>query len=205
VPLSPQRYTLLLTIDQETHDDLRRAQELLGHQAPSGDIAAVFGRALKALIGQLEKTKFAATKRPHRSPRPTTNPRHIPAEVKRAVWERDQGRCTFVSDTGRRCPARTRLEFDHAEPVARGGRATVAGIRLRCRAHNQYGAERTFGVEFIQRKREETPCAAEARRRQTAARAQAEAAQGPSAAPDGRARRDEPGSRTVSANRSASN
>ncbi|HEY6865810.1 MAG TPA: HNH endonuclease, partial [Candidatus Eisenbacteria bacterium] len=79
---------------------------------------------------------------------------HIPAEVKREVWERDRGRCTFVSAAGRRCAARTRLEFDHVEPVARGGQATVSGIRLRCRAHNQYAAECAFGAGFMREKRE---------------------------------------------------
>jgi hypothetical protein len=29
----------------------------------------------------------------------------------------------------------------------------VSGIRLRCRAHNQYEAERTFGAEFMRTKR----------------------------------------------------
>jgi hypothetical protein len=58
-----------------------------------------------------------------------------------------------VSETGRRCPARARLEFDHVQEVARGGEASVAGIRLRCRAHNQYGAERTFGAAFMRHKR----------------------------------------------------
>ena len=33
--------------------------------------------------------------------------------------------------------------------VARGGSAAVSNLRLRCRAHNQYGAERTFGAEFM--------------------------------------------------------
>src|SRR5262249_26985667 len=28
-------------------------------------------------------------------------------------------------------------------------------VRLRCRAHNQYGAEQSFGAGFMQRKREE--------------------------------------------------
>jgi hypothetical protein len=84
--------------------------------------------------------------------------------VKRAVWARDSGRCTFVSETGRRCPARKCLEFDHVEEVARGGEASVAGIRLRCRAHNQYQAECTFGAGFMERKREEARRAAEARR-----------------------------------------
>jgi hypothetical protein len=30
----------------------------------------------------------------------------------------------------------------------------VDGMRLRCRAHNQYEAERVFGAEFMRRKRE---------------------------------------------------
>jgi hypothetical protein len=58
-----------------------------------------------------------------------------------------------VSDAGHRCGERARLEFDHVEPVARGGQATVAGLRLRCRAHNQYEAERAFGAGFMEHKR----------------------------------------------------
>jgi hypothetical protein len=58
-----------------------------------------------------------------------------------------------VSEAGHRCEARKLLEFDHIDPVARGGESTVAGIRLRCRAHNQYEAERTFGAEFMRHKR----------------------------------------------------
>jgi hypothetical protein len=131
-PLAPQRFALQLTIGQALHDKLRYAQELLSHQVPAGDVAAVLERALDALIPELEKRKFAATGKPcHRPRRSNTGGRHIPAEVKRAVWERDGGRCTFVSETGRRCPARRLLEFDHVEEVARAGRASVAGIRLR--------------------------------------------------------------------------
>ncbi|MBI5709216.1 MAG: hypothetical protein HZC42_02785 [Candidatus Eisenbacteria bacterium] len=116
-------------------------------------------------------------------PRASANPRHIPAQVKRAVWERDGGRCTFVSEGGYRCPARTLLEFDHVEEVARGGRASVAGIRLRCRAHNQYAAECTFGAAFMSHKRaaarEEAAaraCAEEVRTRAAAEAARARAA-----------------------------
>jgi hypothetical protein len=39
-------------------------------------------------------------------------------------------------------------------PAARGGQATVANLRLRCRAHNQFEAERTYGVGFMREKRE---------------------------------------------------
>ena len=155
-PLAPGRFGLQFTVGQETHEKLRYAQALLGHAVPTGDLGQVLDRALDALIARLEQRKFAATRhprQPRRQRRDSANPRHVPAEVRRAVWERDGGQCTFVSEAGRRCPARTRLEFDHVEPVARGGRATVDGMRLRCRAHNQYAAEQAFGAGFMSRKR----------------------------------------------------
>ena len=77
------------------------------------------------------------------------------ADGSRAVWERDGNQCTFVSQAGQRCPARLFLEYDHKDEFARGGEATVENIRLRCRSHNQLEAERTFGAEFVRRKREE--------------------------------------------------
>jgi hypothetical protein len=170
-PLAPGSFALQCTIGQSTHDKLRYAQALLGHQLPGGDLAQVLDRALDVLIEQLERRKFAATRRPRpMSRRFSAHPRHIPSQVKRAVWERDGGRCTFVSESGHRCLARTRLEFDHVTEVARGGEGTIAGLRLRCRAHNQYGAECTFGTEFMRHKRESA-------RQAAAARAQAAAAE----------------------------
>ncbi|MFI5372198.1 MAG: hypothetical protein ACHQ52_11635, partial [Candidatus Eisenbacteria bacterium] len=152
-PLAPQRFAVQVTIGQETHDKLLYAQSLLGHAVPSGDLAAVLDRALDALIPRLEQRRFAASTRTRPGRRPK-RARCIPAHVRRAVWERDQGQCTFVAESDRRCEARTRLEFDHVDPVARGGRATVDGMRLRCRAHNQYEAERVFGEAFMRGKRE---------------------------------------------------
>src|SRR5436309_13980161 len=100
-PLAPQRFALQLTIGQSTYEKLRYAQALLGHQVPAGEIAAVLDRALDALIGQLEKSKCAATRRPRPRTRRATARRTIPAEVKRTDWERDRGRRTFGSNTGR--------------------------------------------------------------------------------------------------------
>jgi hypothetical protein len=152
-PLAPQRYALQVTVPQSTHDKLRHVQELLGSAIPSGDVAQVLDRALDALILQLEKRRFGSSAQT----RPATvvkDGRYVPAEVKKAVWKRDGGRCTFVSDSGHRCEARKFIEFDHVEPVARGGRSTTANVRLRCRAHNQLAAERALGAEFMRSKRE---------------------------------------------------
>ena len=158
-----ERYLLQLTIGRATQEKLRYAQSLLSHALPSGDVAQVLDRALDALIGQIERRRFGAgarvegngTARRSRPRAAGAEKRYIPARVRRAVWERDGGRCTFVSARGHRCNAQRFLEFDHVVPVARGGGATVEGLRLRCRAHNQYEAERVFGAEFMRRKRPE--------------------------------------------------
>ncbi len=154
-PLSPGKVALQVTITQATQDKLRYAQALLGHAVPSGDLAQVLDRALDALIAKLEQRRFArsARQRPSR-PRRAADTRYVPAEIRRMVWQRDGGRCSFVGDNGHQCETRARLEFDHVEPFARGGRATVGGLRLRCRAHNQLDAERAYGAEFMRNQRD---------------------------------------------------
>jgi len=95
--------------------------------------------------------------------------------VKRAVLERDGGQCTFVGEGGHLCGSQKRLQFDHIDPVAIGGEATVDNIRLRCRAHNLYEAKRIFGAGFIETKREAARQAAAEKRERTAAERQATA------------------------------
>jgi 5-methylcytosine-specific restriction endonuclease McrA len=163
-PVAPERFALQCMLSKDTYDKLQHLQALLSHQLPSGDLAQVLDRALDISIAHLEKRKFAATRKPRLRRGSTANPRHIPAHVKRAVRERDQGQCTFVGDTGQRCQSRKFLEYDHVEPVARGGKPTVDNVRLRCRAHNQFEAERVFGAGFMNEKRKETRRAAESRR-----------------------------------------
>lgn len=171
-PLAPGRYGVQFTFGQAAHDRLRHAQALASHAVPGGALAEIFERALEAYIAGLEKRRFAVTSRPRSaSGRPGANPRHVPAAVAREVCRRDEGRCTYVSEQGRRCEAREFLQFDHVVPVAKGGQSTAANVRLRCHTHNQLEAERAFGADFMERKRAEASRRAGAR--QTAERAKA--------------------------------
>ena len=144
------QFLVQVVVDSGTRDKIRRAQELLSHSIPSGDVAQVIDRALDALITALEKRRIGVGSKRIAASR---SGRHIPARVRRAVWERDGGRCTFASATGVRCNSRRFLEFDHVDPVARGGASSVDRVRLRCRAHNQLEAERAFGAAFMRKKR----------------------------------------------------
>ncbi len=122
----------------------------------TGDPAAIFDRALTLLLEHVEKKKLGLTMKPRSgtSIRPGTDgeirtpvvrSRHVPMAVKRAVWQRDGGRCAFVPSDGPRCTEREFLEFHHVQAYAKAGPATIETIRLRCRRHNQYEAEVIFG------------------------------------------------------------
>jgi hypothetical protein len=142
--LTVDSYKLQVTISRDTYEKLRRAQDLLRHANPSGDLATLLDRAVSLLLADLERRRYAATPAPRASATGTSNGRYIPAAVRREVWQRDQGRCAFVGTIGR-CRETAFLEFHHVEPFADGGQATVANIQLRCKAHNLYEASLFFG------------------------------------------------------------
>ena len=95
-------------------------------------------------------------RRPSRSPPPHQRdvPREaIPAAVRRAVWQRDQGRCNWPIDGGGVCGSTHRLELDHIVPWARGGETTVENLRLTCSRHNLAAARQAFGERTVGRYR----------------------------------------------------
>jgi HNH endonuclease len=154
VPLAPQRFGFQFTCDEETHELYEQFRALISHQIPTGEMALVLKAALKIGVELMMKRKCAAADRP-RASRGSADSRQIPAAERRKVWERDQGRCAFVSRSGKRCGSRRGLECDHIVLWAHGGKSTAENLRLLCRAHNQREAERELGAEFMERKRRE--------------------------------------------------
>jgi 5-methylcytosine-specific restriction endonuclease McrA len=73
----------------------------------------------------------------------------IPADVRREVWARDDGRCTWLGRDGRRCGSRWKLEIDHVQPDALGGTFDPGNLRLLCRAHNLLHARNVFGEDGV--------------------------------------------------------
>lgn len=165
---SPGAFAMHLKLSRETHEKLHYAKDLLSHALPSGKFADVLDRALDALIANLEQKKFGVTSRARAGRRTGGSARYVSMAVRRAVHARDGGRCTFVSESGKRCDATRGLELDHEIPVALGGRPTVANLRLRCRAHNQYTAEQAYGKDFMRGKREQAKAKRRSERRDSA-------------------------------------
>jgi len=143
-PLAPEQYLVKFTASRAMHEKLREAQALLRHQVPSGNVVEIFDRALTLLLADLRKVRYAATPRPRSPHRRSKAGRHVAAAVKREVWTRDGGQCAFVGAAGR-CTERGFLEYHHVIPFADGGETEVSNLQLRCRAHNQFEAQRWSG------------------------------------------------------------
>ena len=148
-PLAPSRYGVHFTASAQLHDKLERLSALM----PGIDLASVVEAAVTEKLERLEAKRFGKTKKPRKTiEQADTSPgsRYIPAPVKRFVYKRDGGQCTQVSQDGRRCNARTRLEYHHDDPYARGGDRTPYNVRLLCSAHNALRAERDFGKDVME-------------------------------------------------------
>jgi hypothetical protein len=119
-------------------DKLECARDMLRHAVPDGNPAEIFDRALTTLLHELARKKFAATDRPRPVRGSKERSRYIPSKVKREVWVRDSGRCTFVASDGRRCDERGFVQFHHDIRFADGGPATAANVALICGPHNRH-------------------------------------------------------------------
>jgi hypothetical protein len=148
-PLAPERYKVQFTASEEYVRLIEAAKGLLSHSAPRVTLEEIQFRAMRALVSELTKKKYGAV----RTPNPRQRGRHIPAAVRRAVFERDGNRCTYVDEHGMRCAETHRLEFHHLKPFATGGGHTPPNLTMRCRSHNTLAAEEDFGREVIQNKK----------------------------------------------------
>ena len=84
------------------------------------------GTVLNTLV-KIAKRQLVVTK--------TSTSRHIPQDVKNAVYQRDGGKCV-------QCGATTYLEFDHIIPYTKGGANSVANVQLLCRSCNLKKSDR---------------------------------------------------------------
>jgi hypothetical protein len=153
-PLGERRYKVQFTATAEAHDLLQEARALLSHQIPDGELGEIFTRALRLLVEEIRRRRFALVDSPRkRSNNGSKGGRTLPAEIRRNVYQRDGGRCTFMGSSARRCGSREFLQYHHLDNWAEFGVHKEDRIVLRCQAHNQLEAERDFGRTFMKQKR----------------------------------------------------
>ncbi len=155
-PLAPTRYHVKFTASEKLKNNLDRAKELAGFGAKVEDL---FEQAMELLVEKLDKDRLGvaghrARKKHNHETRAPTRSRYIAKAVKREVFDRDNGRCTYVDNNDHRCTERHSLQLDHVVPHALGGESTANNLRLLCGPHNGLHAEECFGPLFIAQRRE---------------------------------------------------
>ncbi len=161
-PLTAEIRRVHFNVGKRVVQKLAAARDGLSHAIPGATMEQVLEAALDLLLekqararGQVKKprttlattaaarpkahvvdaTEPATAEPPTPAPPPPrrTGPREpIPAAVRRAVWARDDGRCSWPLDGGGCCGSTHRLELDHLIPWAEWGPSTVENLRVVC-------------------------------------------------------------------------
>jgi hypothetical protein len=117
-PLTPQRYMVQFTASEEHVKLVEQAKALLSHSAPHTGLDEIHLRAMRALVTELERQKYAVTARPRQSRRsPSTQPAppretHEPHESARGSSSPDEQ--TEASERAQASECALTPVFEHA-------------------------------------------------------------------------------------------
>ena len=121
--VSPTFYSVHWNLSKETMALFEELKNLLAHKRLQLD--QILALAFESAYDKLRKEKFKVNAK---FTTPVAKPcvkRTISASVKKAVFERDKGRCT-------KCRSTYKLEYDHMMPFSMGGESTVDNLRILC-------------------------------------------------------------------------
>jgi hypothetical protein len=173
-PAEPETYNFRFSADRDFKDKFERLAEVLGVENPLKNMAEVFERAVEISLDKKDPKKKLERrlerKRKHSKNTEKSCPgkiseenatereeevaqsRYITSESRERVFARADYQCEFRSANGTRCSARTDLEIDHERPFAIYRSHDERRLRVLCRRHNLYTAERFYGADFIRTK-----------------------------------------------------
>jgi hypothetical protein len=151
---------LRVTLGNETLAELEKIRDLMAHAHPGASYAEVVSYLAKLGLKKLDPAaekrarkvlspggKQTASSKAEAGPTPGRVTDAIPAPIRRAVWRRDGGKCTYRCEaTGRVCGTTRLVQADHIIPRAKGGTHELGNLRLRCRRHNLLAAIAEFGT-----------------------------------------------------------
>ena len=131
-----EKYEIRFTFSKKVYEQYEEAKAKLSN-ALGGTLTVegVFSKLLESYLRPIERKDRPSNK----------NSRYLPRSVKREVYHRDNGACTYVSLDGTRCCERRYLQFDHIQPFALRGKTEASNLRLLCGSHNKMQAQKFFG------------------------------------------------------------
>src|SRR5574341_693111 len=108
--VSEGQWSLRVTIDRACKDDLETLAMILSHQFQRKDLAAVLNEAIHCGIEKHGKRNGAVKLSRTVKAIPPKDSTFVSAELRRQVWERDQGCCAWVGPDGKRCNSRWQVQ-----------------------------------------------------------------------------------------------
>lgn len=167
-PQANQTIRLETTLTQAQFDKLQTIKSLLSHKLPSQQTGEILEAVFDFFIEKKQGPKKVAVvsedpalETPEKSPalaassqrlmetrRQCSKPsRYIPASVRKALYQRSEGRCEFVGDNGLRCNSRHKVQIDHIKAFSLGGSNDLENLRNCCASHNLHLATKA-GIGF---------------------------------------------------------
>ena len=144
-----------IILDQEGMKNLETLKHLLSHKNPNlsyGELVLFLSKlGLKKYDLRQKPLKKspaqALMRQPLQKPK-TLMTRYIPMNIRRKVWQRDQGCCSYKDfKSNRRCGSKHLLQVDHIQPFALGGKHEPKNLRLLCANHNRNRSQQTFNFQ----------------------------------------------------------
>lgn len=148
--INAELHQLSITLDSTLLEKINELKTLLSNRNSTMSIKDIFEFAVDESLKRYRMKAPKVGSETSLPPAPAVKSRYIPIEIKRRVWARDGGCCTYIHpQSGNKCLSRHRVEFDHIKAFAQGGETIVENLRLRCAAHNRLAAIQSFGVDRI--------------------------------------------------------
>jgi hypothetical protein len=166
-PLDAERARVSMTVSQRLLQKLAAARDALSHSHPGASEEQILEVGLDLILARATKRRGLVDRPRKAAPSETPTPvvtapganepaapasrakrsRYVPADVRRAVWKRDQGRCQWPLEGGGVCGSTYQVELDHIDGFARGGETSVERCRVLCRPHQDVSARELYGDE----------------------------------------------------------
>ena len=159
VPIDGESYLASFVITEQAGIDLEELRNILSFAVPSGARGEVLAYVMDFALPALRARRYAGLLEPE-VPRGTSDggvaaastgarTRHIPREVARVVYERDEHCCTYRGANGRRCCETWQTQLHHIIPWGAGGPSTVENLTVYCYHHNLLAAQEDYGREHM--------------------------------------------------------
>jgi 5-methylcytosine-specific restriction endonuclease McrA len=153
--ITSTRMLLSFSVSEEFMAKMEQVRSIAWHRLPaSASLEQVFQFVMEYFVAKedpcVRREKCNARQEAAMNSRTSTisyprRTRRIAAAVMGEVFARDEGRCTYIGASGKRCDSTRALQVDHITPFALGGKNLPGNLRLLCAYHNRLEAERLLG------------------------------------------------------------